>query len=232
MLYLVPSRGRPHNAERLITAFYETKYFDDTELMFCLDDDDPTLEQYVEVLTDKAYDDAGWLGYNVAPRMRLGPTLNHYAVRYAPWRNAIGFMGDDHRPMSVHWDRAIHDALSLKPRIVYGNDLVQSENLPTAVMMTSDIIRALGQMVPQTLTHLFLDNYWRDLGKGADCLTYLPGVIIQHLHPGAGTAEHDERYAEVNSPAMWTADEAAWHDYVAELKLAADIRAILPLRSA
>ncbi len=47
-----------------------------------------------------------------------------------------------------------------------------------------------------------VDNYWRDLGTAAGCLTYLPDAIVEHLHPSAGKAALDEGYGRVNAPEM------------------------------
>ena len=120
---------------------------------------------------------------------------------------AIGFCGDDHRPRTVGWDQAYLDALrEMGTGIVYGNDLLQGEALPTQVAMTSDIIRALGYMAPPDLVHMYADNWWRELGRRAGCLRYLPDVIVEHMHPVAGKADWDEGHKRVNAPEMYDRD--------------------------
>ena len=79
--------------------------------------------------------------------------------------------------------------------------------------MTADIVRALGHMAPPALTHLYVDNYWRDLGRACRCLTYLPVVVVEHLHPLAGKATWDEGYRRVNDRAMYDKDAAAYQAY-------------------
>lgn len=54
------------------------------------------------------------------------------------------------------------------------------------------------------------------LGNDLGCLSYLPDVIIEHLHPGAGKAEWDERYAAVNSPERNASDKAAFDRFLAD----------------
>jgi hypothetical protein len=99
--------------------------------------------------------------------------------------------------------------------IVYGNDLYQGEALPTAPAMTADIVRTLGFMAPPTLRHLYCDNFWLDLGKAAECLRYLPNVVIEHMHPAAGKAQWDEGYRRANAPAQYQRDGDAYREYLA-----------------
>jgi hypothetical protein len=58
--------------------------------------------------------------------------------------------------------------------IAYGNDLLQSEKLPTAVCMTSNIIDALDYIVPPQLQHMYADNFWKDLGICTKIIKYFP----------------------------------------------------------
>jgi len=83
----------------------------------------------------------------------------------------------------------------------------------TAVAMTSDIVQTLSYMAPPQLVHLCLDLVWVEWGKGMERITYLPDVVIEHLHPAAQKAEMDAGYAEVNSEQQVSADSAAYYEY-------------------
>lgn len=226
LLVIVPTRGRPAAALELAQAFKDTCTAD-THLVFAIDEDDPHWGRYPAVLGNT----------NATIRSAPAPstmvkTLNAVAVSHAHASNtyAIGFMGDDHRPRTAGWDRAYLDALhALGTGIVYGDDLLQHERIPTQAAMTSDIVRALGHMAPPTLTHLFVDNYWRDLGAAAECLRYLPGVVVEHLHPYAGKAVWDEGHRRVNAPAMYQHDSDAYADYAGS-HLLADVVTVRRLR--
>jgi len=213
MLYIVPSRGRPDNIRALIEAWEATR--DEAKLWVCVDEDDPKLEEY-EALTLP-----GWVCVSVAERMRLGGTLNYWSsVALHDPRNhqAIGFMGDDHRPRTPHWDTAILESIAAAggTAVVYGNDLLQGRNLATAVAISTNIVAALGYMVPPGMTHLFLDNAWGDMGRTCGNFIYRDDVIIEHVHPVAKKTTWDPLYEEVNSQAMWSADEKAYHSWLAE----------------
>lgn len=234
LVIIVPSRGRPDAARELADSFMATCTAS-TELVLAVDDDDPTLEQYKALA--------------VAPHGLGGPTetlypqlsmrvvdypktmvhaLNQAAIRYLtgtrPEPFAMGFMGDDHRPRTKGWDSLYLDALhSLGTGIVYGDDLLQGRNLPTQCAMTADIVAALGGMAPVNLRHMYVDNFWRELGINAGCLRYLPDVVVEHLHPVAGKAEWDDGYQRVNAPTVFAQDEDAFREYLRDhMAFAAD----------
>jgi hypothetical protein len=158
--------------------------------------------------------------YRRGPRLRMNGTLNAAAVENADKYKYIGFMGDDHRTRTYQWDRKVLEALE-NHNVVYGNDLLQGENLPTAVFLRSEIVRKLGYMSPPSLTHLYLDNFWLELGR-ATSIKYLPNVIIEHLHPAAGKSEWTEAYLEVNDQALYQKDKQAFDEYMA-MQFASDL---------
>lgn len=219
LVVIVPSRGRPENIARLAEAWH-TRRIVGTQLVVAVDDDDPRLEDYRKVALP--FLGALWVG----TRRRMCGTLNAVALdllkdhtdSLTGWLpDVVGFMGDDHLPRTEGWDVDVVDALDeLGSGIVYGNDLLQGERLPTAVFMTSDIVRTLGWMVPPGLVHLYADNAWLEIGRGMGRLRYLPDVVIEHMHPAAGKAPMDGRYAEVNAPEVDAADKATFEAWMAD----------------
>jgi glycosyltransferase involved in cell wall biosynthesis len=205
MVILVPSRGRPQNIEDLLFSLQETKTA--SELLVIVDDDDETLDQYVE------------LGCKVRIIAKQGKgmarPLNFAANLFKDDYRHFAFIGDDHRPRTEYWDQKLIDALDeVGTGIAYGNDLLQGENLPTAVAMSGDIVRALKGMVPPGFIHLYLDNFWMQLGRDLKSFIYLPDVIIEHLHPIAGKAQWDENYRSVNAEEVYSADAKAFDEYI------------------
>lgn len=217
LVVIVPSRGRPNTVAEMAEAFEQTCTAD-TWLCFATDEDDPAADDYR--CDDPAYPAMSIAVFDHQPSSMVR-ALNAAALSYIglPGRQstkAIGFLGDDHRPRTKGWDRAYLDALAAQRGIVYGDDLIQGPNLPTQCAMSTDVVRALGHMAPPALTHLYVDNYWRDLGKAAGCLTYLPDVVIEHVHPIAGKAPVDDGYRRVNAPEMYHRDSAAYQLYMSE----------------
>lgn len=211
MLWIVPSRSRPDNIAQLISAWHTTRCAAD--LLVVIDNDDPELDNYRRVLL--GFDGFPWLNFVESDRLRLVGSLNRFAVTSAQLYKHIGFMGDDHRPRTTMWDGLMAAQLrKMGTGIVYGNDLFQGEKLPTEVAMTSDIIRALGYMVPPTLQHLYADNFWLTLGDNLGRIEYMDHVIIEHLHPHAGKGKSDAQYEELNSNKQHERDKHAFETYV------------------
>lgn len=124
----------------------------------------------------------------------------------------VGFMGDDHRVRTHGWDALLMEAAG-PWGIAYGDDLLRGPELPTAVVMAADIVRTLGWMAPPVLGHLYVDDYWRDLGEAVADLHYVPDVVIEHMHPSAGKGEVDESYERSNHPDQYARDAAAYAEF-------------------
>ena len=220
MALIIPSRGRPGNIRRWLSAIKETKAA--VDVYVGVDNDDPYLENYRQIE-----------GINLVvaeQRERFGPTLNRIALSIVDDYKYIMWAGDDHKPITPGWDSEYRRVLSQKPvGIVYGNDLVMGEAIATQLAMTSNIVKALGYAVPKGFVHLYIDNYFMELARAVDSLTYLPDVVVQHLHPVAGKAQEDQTYIEANSPENWTNDRIRLEKYL-EKELPKDVRKLKKLQ--
>jgi len=192
ILIIVPSRSsngsRINNIEELKDSWIKTTT-GNSDLLIGLDEDDehhyPRLES---------------VNYEVNKRLRMVGTLNLLANKYCAEYEYITFLGDDHRFRTDDWENTfLNDAKEQKYSIFYGNDLLQGANIPTAVFISSNIIKKLGFMVPTKLIHMYADNFWLELGRALSCLRYYPNLIIEHMHPAASKAKTDTQYAEVDS---------------------------------
>jgi hypothetical protein len=201
MLIIVPTRNRNIKTKEFVLEFFKNSTISD--LLIGLDDDDC-----------QNYDRIDNVIYEINPRLRLNGTLNLIAKKYCHDYEYIGFMGDDHRTRTHNWDNLMYEKIkSTSNSVAYGNDLYQSEKLPTAVIMDSNIIQKLGYMSPPSLTHLFLDNFWKDLGLRLQTLQYFPDLIIEHMHFSQGKSDKDQLYEEVNSKEMTKKDRLAYNLY-------------------
>lgn len=237
----------------MVTAFRQTCALPPTRLTFVVDETDPMLQAYVDAMyaANEIVDASVYESLKSLDRYRGDPAHIHvdicqstvtgmcaalnqaarYLVNGEIPAYAYAFMGDDHRPRSSGWDGAYLTELQrLGSGLVYGNDLLQGANLPTQVAMTSDVIRQLGHMAPDVLKHLYLDNYWIDLGRSAECIVYLPDVIVEHVHPAAGKTEMDDDYRRVNAAEMYEHDGNAYRKYIEDGFMARDVALIRSLR--
>ena len=207
ILIIVPTRSRPHSVSPIVEAWLDTEAYEHADLLFAVDRDDPELDAYLA----HAHEDIALFAVHNRRRMMV-PKLNRTAVKLArePYM-AVGYAGDDHLPRTIGWAKRYWEELQLLGTgIVYGDDLLQHERLPTQWAMTSDIVHTLGAMVPAPVEHLYCDNAILDLGIHANCIRYLPDVIIEHMHPAVGKAPEDDGYRTVNSDTQIHRDRTAW----------------------
>jgi len=212
VLVIVPTRGRPDASVEFHKEFLAKSMISD--LMFAIDEDDADSYSRIEGVL-----------YEVNPRMGMNGTLNYVATKYADKYKYIAFMGDDHRVRTFGWDIVMTEKIG-SLGVAYGNDLIQGQALPTAVLMSSNIINAIGYMAPPKQKHMYLDNFWLDLGTKLNAIHYLEDVIIEHLHFSVGKSDMDSSYQETNDSAIYNADKVAYDEYLST-QMDVDIEKIL-----
>jgi len=212
VLVIVPTRGRPDASVEFHKEFLAKSMISD--LMFAIDEDDADSYSRIEGVL-----------YEVNPRMGMNGTLNYVATKYADKYKYIAFMGDDHRVRTFGWDIVMTEKMG-SLGVAYGNDLIQGQALPTAVLMSSNIIKAIGYMAPPKQKHMYLDNFWLDLGTRLNAIHYLEDVIIEHLHFSVGKSDMDSSYQETNDSAIYNADKVAYDEYLST-QMDVDIEKIL-----
>ncbi len=220
MCVVVPSRGRPENAERLAQAFKDTGA--EADLYIVIDNDDPKWNEYAKSENYKKLPADNKTG-GCAKSLNTGAVLLLDITKY-PLYDYFVFMGDDHLPRTPGWDKAFIQALGTNTGIVYGDDLLQGANLPTAYGMTRDLVNELRGMTFPGCVHLFFDNFVKQLGLDLEYLKYLPDVIIEHMHPVAGKAEMDAGYERVNQPKWYEKDLLTLQRYLSDMEYAELVR--------
>ena len=220
MCVVVPSRGRPENAERLAQAFKDTGA--EADLYIVIDNDDPKWNEYAKSENYKKLPADNKTG-GCAKSLNTGAVLLLDITKY-PLYDYFVFMGDDHLPRTPGWDKAFIQALGTNTGIVYGDDLLQGANLPTAYGMSRDLVNELRGMTFPGCIHLFFDNFVKQLGLDLEYLKYLPDVIIEHMHPVAGKAEMDAGYERVNQPKWYEKDLLTLQRYLSDMEYAELVR--------
>jgi len=227
LLVIVPSRGRPAEAAELYDLIAATSAAQ-TDMFLARDDDDPAAYRY------RSLAQSGWrtsrsgecrLWSVSGPRQGLAAWTNQIAAENAGQYRALASLGDDHRPRTPGWDEKLLAALDETggTGIAYGNDLLQGGKLPTAAVVSSGIVAALGWMCQPSLRHYCVDNVWKVLGESAGCLHYLPDVVIEHLHYLRTGEAPDSTYRETETAELRSnADRDAYQRWLAG-DMAADV---------
>ena len=224
---LVPTRGRPGNVEKVISAWDFTNAWDDADLIIIVDEDDPRYQEYVDLIDPDA---CPLRIYSVPRWVPMVHKLDLAACDMAELYWAVGFAGDDHLPQTIGWAaRYLAVLRELKTGMVYGDDGYQGAKLSTEWAVTSDVVRALGRMVPAPVEHMFCDNSILELFVAAGAVRHLPEVRIEHMHPYAGKAATDEQYQRVNGRAQMSQDRRAYQGWQ-RTELASQVAVVRELR--
>jgi hypothetical protein len=188
---LVPSRGRPENLARLISAIHGTAK-GTVHVIAGVDQDDPRLKDYIALRkTALGPDDAIITSEH---RRNLVEWTNYLARLHQGEYPYYASLGDDMLPRTVGWDVKLTSAIEEDfgcAGITYPWDGIR-DDIPEAYVLSSNISQALGWMMMPTLKHFWNDNVIADLGHGARCIRQLRGVVIDHLNVGTGKAPADQ----------------------------------------
>lgn len=214
---LVPSRGRPHNLKRLCEALKAT-CTTDYQVLVRLDANDPQLDEYTSYLRDEEQEATEAVTLILTgDRVYFGASMNELA--YHAKINGFKYMallGDDVVPESVGWDARLIELLGDQLGVVYGSDGLEhlhGTDLPTHVVIPTQLYTRLGWVVLPTLRHLFADNVWRELGRGLNNFQYAPEVALRHYHRWNGMAPNDATYEEANNKVKRERDRQAYLDW-------------------
>jgi predicted O-methyltransferase YrrM len=234
---IVPTRGRPGNIEKVIGAWDFTNAWDRADLVLVADADDPEISGYRALVEKFCWGvelpdpQACPVRLLEVPRwMPMVHKLDVAAREMAELYWAVGFAGDDHLPQTIGWAARYLTVLrELGTGMVYGDDGYQGSKLSTEWAMTSDVVRALGRMVPAAVEHMYCDNAVLELFTAAGAVRHLPEIRIEHMHPYAGKAATDDQYRRVNSRDQMSRDRHTYQIWQRR-DMAAQVAAIRELR--
>ena len=181
-----PSRGRPKLAKRLVDTAQEfVKH--EVEILFYLNNDDPTLEEYKDLLEEKYY--------TIGPNQSTCLSWNQLA--YKAKHDIVMLMGDDVQIQTQDWDELIVDEFNKyedKILMVVPNDgrekgtknlgdkikLWEDKPLPAAhFAVHKNWINTLGYLAPPFFWHFYVDTYTQKVARKLNRCLYLPTVVFK-----------------------------------------------------
>lgn len=186
---LTPTRERPTGLLDMLGAIMSTTERSVTVYVGIDDDDRSYDDLFIDTPIYKRVD---------GPQQQLTGWINDLAkIALEDGHTILGSFGDDHRPRTYGWDRQVAEAFDrVGSGLVYCADGLQDERLPTAPFWSADVVRALGWMFPPMLAHMCNDDLHLRLANDLGRRSYLPDVLIEHMHPSAGKAEMDAVYLQ------------------------------------
>jgi len=184
-MWLLCTRNRPRATEELIAAMKATGDVPEVAVMV----DGP------------AYDidwPAHWHIHNSHGHLEMQRALNALLPLY-PDAPFYGLLTDTHRPQTPDWSRKMVEAAG-SGSIVICNTTKHRFNPRTGLRRVTtlcfggDLIRAIGWVWLDRVTHLYGDDAWEDIGYALNIIKYLPEVIILALLKREGEVPIDANH--------------------------------------
>jgi hypothetical protein len=182
--FCCPSRGRPELAKRLVDTATETQK-GETEFLFYLNDDDPTLEQYKDLLDEKHYE--------IGPNQSTCWSWNLMCDKAS--HDVVMLMGDDVQVLTKDWDQKIVDQINKyedkilmvvptdgKMKEIKASDFHEpmlwgDTPLPAAhFAVHKNWTNTLGYLAPPFFWHWYVDTYTQKVARKLNRCLYLPTV--------------------------------------------------------
>jgi len=190
-MWIVPSRGRPHLAQRLFDCPIKEKG------VLVVDEDDAADYSKVRLPFD-------WLvvtNIRAPLSAKLNATFDAYPNE--PW---YGILNDDHLPITPGWEDAIIHAAGQQSMAWPHDNYAQRISCH---VKGGDLVRLLGWFVCPRMKHFWLDDADELIAKVVGG-RFLADVMVSHEHVNAGRMPMDRTYRERPSNPADKAAFLAW----------------------
>lgn len=209
---LCPSRGRPELAQRMIKTINETaSNHKKIEIKLYLNDDDPRLEKYKELLEEKYY--------TVGPNQSPAYSWNLLADEAS--HDILFLAGDDIMFKTTNWDlkfKECFDRYEDKICMVvpwdgktrdWQKELPTDQNIvnvPRGVSIGSphfavhrNWMKTLGYFVPPFFWHFYVDTYTQKVANELERLIFLPKVEVKAKKIFDETANNVRKFLNIHN---------------------------------
>lgn len=167
---LCPSRGRPELAKRMIDSALATAATE-IEILLYLNDDDPMLEQYKDLIDVKHYQ----IGTDRSPAYSWNLLADYASC------DVLFLMGDDGEFITQDWDLKILKAFDQYPdkiACVYPMNGAVSKHKNPHFCLHKNWISALGYFVPPHFWHWYVDTWTAKLSQRLNRYCCLEDVLV------------------------------------------------------
>ena len=174
---------------------FEATRSDKTDLIIYLNDDDPTLIEYRELFAEKYFSFAVVV---IGPRQYIADTFNEFSLAHPEYDYYMPF-NDDHFFVTPQWDEKLinivesHGGWGIAGADDKLTDWVTCQH-PSGCVISGNIIRTLGYMVPPGIRHIGIDTFLARIAQGIDRLYLTRDVVIEHRHWLNGHRKIDDNY--------------------------------------
>ena len=189
LLTVCPSRIRPERIQEMLASYDATKS-PWNDMVIYVADDDPRLEDYKEVLSNRNL---------IIGKRRTYTEVNNYCMcELYPDYPYYSEIGDDHYYHTKEWDRILVETIEKNGG--WGFACGNKQGLPSGMVTSANIIKALGYYITPLLKQCYVDNFHQELGEACGIFYRVPEVDIEHRHWVFKKAPPDENYYTITHP--------------------------------
>lgn len=191
---LVPTRGRPHNMQRMVNSGRQT-CGGRVEYVFYIDDDD-TPSRDMAIMLHEQGADVFWVH---GPRGALNLSQLWNECQKVATENVYQHSCDETIYRTEEWDTQVLDAFEAWPDrigLVYGRDGIHDENLATHGFITRAWVDAVGYFVPPYFSSDYNDLWLHEVAGAVGRRRFLPDVFTEHMHPAVGKGPLDQTHQD------------------------------------
>lgn len=181
---VLASRGRPHNLRRFAEAYDRTEAV--SKVVVGLDYGDPKTQEYRDLNLHQSFTFLTVGNPNPGACFVQNKIFEAY-----PNADVYGIVADDVIPTTKHWDVKL--AKAAVGGVSFCADGMHDGRFATHPFIDGDLVRKYGFIAPPGLKHLYVDNFWNDVGAETH-LKYLDTVRLEHHHWSNDKAPKDETY--------------------------------------
>ncbi len=175
-----------------------------------LDDDDFSLTLYQRLVSK--LDLSFPVDFVVGERCTLSDAWNQAAAKAKG--DILMIAADDLRFRTPGWDTIVAGCMAgLFPDgvgVVYGRDGHADKRMATHPFVSARWVEVVGRFTAPYFCADYVDLWLHDVASRVDRLAFLPGLLVEHMHPSFGKGEwdrtHEERLAraaDAGLPALW-----------------------------
>ena len=128
--------------------------------------------------------------------------------------DTIGFINDDMEFVEKDWERQLLAVRDAGAKVIFGERNKTSAGMGNFPFIDARMPAALGFLAPPHMVHLYVDDFWQEVGRQLNSITYLEKPIIIHNHPIHGKRQWDDLTKELNSPERYHEDYIGYSRYM------------------
>jgi hypothetical protein len=203
IVLICPTRGRDDLHRMLAESWLASRWY--SRLVFVVPEEHR--QMYREVAGCE------YLYHPVAGITGMTLPLNWAAMQLVDQADSLMALGHDTIIKTMDWERLVMAHVG-KKAVIYPDDGIQHEWLPTMAWLDARVVKALGYMAPPSIKHLYIDNFWHTLGSNLESIKYLPDVYFEHVHPTVGKRAWDETTGQLNTREAYQAGKDQFLAYM------------------